>query len=139
MPKLQHGTLALTVPVGWVDVTEVALVAEPDEGFRPNLSVVRETLVPNEDARGYAARQLPKLAESLPEYKLIRERDAVYGWLSGVEREHSFVIEGQRFAQLHFYVAHQGIAYTFSLTHAEARAAALPQLATQLLSTVEWR
>lgn len=137
MAKVRYGAVSLKGPKGWNDLTEVILVAPIQDGFRPNLSIVREALEKKEDAAGYAARQLPRLSAALPEFKSEREGGASYGSLKGYSREHSFALESQRYAQLHFYVAFEGTAYTFSLTHLASHAAELPKLASEILATVE--
>ena len=136
MATLQHGNLALPLPAGWEDHSQLVVVGPPDGGARPNLVVTRERAPAGLTAAQAAQRALAAAKQAVPSLAVVEEdADAALGANKGFLREQTFV-DGPRgkVQQLAFFVVKGGFLVNAVVTHSAARFDGFRSAAESLLA-----
>jgi hypothetical protein len=116
--QLRHNELAIALPPGWAEVTDVIAVLaleRPEHAFQASVVITRDRADDGETAQGFAARQAPLLRAALPNYTLLTEAPLRVGEIDGFAREHTFR-DAVPVRQLQWYAVNSGTAYTFTFT-----------------------
>lgn len=122
------------LPPGWSDRSQLIVVAGAEQGFRPNLVVVRDTRKNGEDAEQFATRNLAGLADIIDDYQLISHGWETIGEHAGFLREQEIVADDKIVRQLQFSVVHGNWAYVFTFTHLASRFDAVAAEARALIA-----
>jgi hypothetical protein len=121
---IRHGLLTLSLPDGWLDMSQVVALGPEEDGFRSSLVISLEPVFSHETVQDFAERLLPGLQQLSADFGVVSESDAVFGDKEGVLREHTFTSQGVHLAQLQFYTLKWGMGLTFTYTQ---RAEKLPE------------
>jgi hypothetical protein len=133
---IRHGALAVPLPAGWVDASQVVAMGPEEEGFRASLIVSTEPARGRETAKELAARALPQLQQSAPGFALVGEKPARFAGVDGFSREYTCQPGPLKIAQLQFYCVKNGQAYTFTYTQRADRISTTRALAEKLFASV---
>lgn len=135
MSVLQHNYLAIQMPDGWEDASQVIALAPEDDGFRPNLIFSQEPTRDGEDAAQFAARQLSQLREVLEGYRIVSEGPAKFGSNVGFLREQEFIMDKGAIRQIQFYIVLDERNYTFTFTHLAHMLSSVRGVAEQMFAS----
>jgi hypothetical protein len=138
MPSLTHGNIALPMPAGWEDHSQLVVVGPSDGGARPNLVVTREKAPAGLTAVAAAQRAWSAAKQAVPSLALVEEGEEALGANKGFLREQTFV-DGARgkVQQLVFFVVKGASLYTAVVTHSAARFDSFHGTAESLLAQLK--
>jgi len=125
----------VSLPSGWLDASQVVALGPEEGGFRPNLVVGHEPCAGT--AAEFAAALLPQLRKALPALAVAKEGPATFGALSGFLREQTFTSEGQKVAQLQFFVVQGRTVHTFTFTHLAGKLDSRRRIAGKIFAGLE--
>jgi hypothetical protein len=116
-----HFDFLLGMPSSWKDYSIVTLCGPPNDGFSPNIAIMREQLEFQLDSEAYAMNQLASLRKELESdgYKVHEESSTMLGGTMAYRRIHSFRITGTdaEVTQLQVYVIKNSEAITITCSN----------------------
>jgi hypothetical protein len=113
---LQHLDLKLTLPPDWMDQSQTIAAAPVKDGFKPNVVVTHDKLVPPETLEQLGVRQLNGLKGAFADLIVEVERSERFGPLRGYFREISFKLENKALSQFHYFAQVGDLAFFFTFT-----------------------
>jgi hypothetical protein len=138
MNRIRHNDLTILYPDDWEDGTQLVVVGQANEGFRPNVVLSHDAVVDGESAEQFAGRHLPMLRQALSDYILDNEEEAAFGPHRGWLREQRFTANGQELRQLQFYVLRGAVVHTLTFTHLSGRFDDVRKTAERIFEQVEF-
>jgi hypothetical protein len=133
---MNYGNLRMTLPEGWSDGTQIVATGPVEQGFRSSLAVLAEPAKPRETVADYAARVGQMLSKVTEQFRVVSERPATFGNVSGFVREYTHMARGVMLAQIQFYVLREGVVHTFTYTQRAERIHLTRHVAEKLFASV---
>lgn len=142
MQELTHGDWTIGLPDKWIDNSIVIFNGPPNDGFSPNITVLREPLTYALSAEEYASNQLAGLMEEFNDqnYQVLEEGTVKLGDLAAYYRIHSFLMDddSRELTQMQVYVVRGMEAITITFTHLSQWFALQRQIFLDSLSMFQW-
>ncbi|MEM0337941.1 MAG: DcrB-related protein [Candidatus Caldarchaeum sp.] len=121
MQEITHADWTIGLPDKWIDNSIVIFNGPPNDGFSPNITVLREPMTHPLSAEEYASNQLAGLMEEFNDqnYQVLEEGTVKLGELAAYYRIHSFLMDDNRseLTQMQVYVVRGLEAITITFTH----------------------
>lgn len=142
MQELIHGDWTIGLPDKWLDNSIVIFNGPPNDGFSPNITVLREPLTYLLSAEEYASNQLAGLMEEFNDqnYQVLEEGTVKLGELPAYYRIHSFLMDDSdsELTQMQVYVVRGMEAITITFTHLSQWFSLQRQVFLDSLSLFQW-
>lgn len=121
MQEITHADWTIGLPDKWIDNSIVIFNGPPNDGFSPNITVLRELIAHPLSAEEYAANQLAGLMEEFNDqnYQVLEEGRVQLGGLAAHYRVHTFLMDDNstELTQMQVYVVRNLEAITITFTH----------------------